>query len=215
MGSLLHPVLLVTIFPSINVFFAGDSIDNDGKQSRILPVARSIARHCASRETIQHPLLLHCTALHSTPHGIGFPEIDKYSWFFKAPNLIAYVLPCPMHVKQVVSEDLLATAATAAMVTMATWITGEKNAMLPGTLKVKKHSCDVPYWKNGEPNFWHYGERPKVFPSDSSLVTCRLQYWNCTKFHCKASTMCTLIWRILHSKILRKQLSSAIALPCQ
>ncbi len=88
----------------------------------------------SSKETIghQHPLLLHCTAMHSNQHGNGITEISECSKFFKAPNLIDHVLFYPKHVEQV-SDDLPVTATSA---TMAKWISGEMDTMLSGAFKV-------------------------------------------------------------------------------
>ncbi len=102
----------------------------------------------SSGQTIghQHPLLLHCTAMHLTQHGNGASEISKCSKFFKAPNLIHHVLSYPVNSEQV-SDDLPVIATSA---TMARWISGEMDAMLSGAFKIQKHSHEVPYWKNGE-----------------------------------------------------------------
>jgi len=108
------------------------------------------------------------------PHGNSPSEISKCPNFFKALNLIDHVLFYPMHVKQV-SDDPLVTATTAAMTTMATWIIGVIDAMLPGACKIQKCSCEVPCRINGKQGFWHHGEQPKVFPSDHGPITCDMQ----------------------------------------
>jgi len=126
----------------------------------------------SSKETIghQHPLLLHCTAMHSTQHGNGVFEIPKCSKFFKAPNLIDHVLFHSLHGVQV-SGDLPVTAAS---ITMAEWISGEMDAVLSSTFETQKHSHEVPYWKMGSKASGTMRSNPRSFPSLWSKCTAML-----------------------------------------
>ncbi len=107
--------------------------------------------------------------MHLTQHGNGTSEITKCSKFFKAPNLINHVLFYSLH-GQHVSDELPVTAASAT--SMAKWISGEMDAVLSGKSEIQKHSCEVPYWKNGEQCFWHNEEQSKIFPKSLVQVHC-------------------------------------------
>jgi len=88
--------------------FTSLHLDPDGYLSGTFVFAQQDGSHphgfsaLSSGETIvhQHPLFLHCTAMHSTQHGNGATGISKCSEFFKTPNLINHVLFYPCMVRK-------------------------------------------------------------------------------------------------------------------
>jgi len=68
----------------------------------------------------------------------------------------------------------LPVAATSSNMTKEC-ISGEMDIMQSGTFVTKKHFHVVPYWKIGEPSFWHHGKQSKIFPSDHDLFASDMQ----------------------------------------
>jgi len=88
----------------------------------------------------QHPLFLHCPAVHSPSFGDGAIETTRCSEFFKAPHLIYHVLFYLVHGGKVYFDGSQVIARSA---TMARQIKGEMDTLLSGVFDMQMDSSEA------------------------------------------------------------------------
>jgi len=117
--------------------FPGDSLMF--VTSRFVPSARG-ALSSGETNGNQHPLFLHCPAVHSPSFGDGAIETTRCSEFFKAPHLIYHVLFYLVHGGKVYFDGSQVIARSA---TMARQIKGEMDTLLSGVFDMQMDSSEA------------------------------------------------------------------------